>query len=135
MAEHVVVAVDFSPQWPVLHAAVERLCREGCRRVSLVHVLAEEYGRIPDETHRDHYQAELEAIASGLCSLGGTVQCEVRSGRVAHELLAAAQEHGADLIMLGKRGRNPLADLLLGSVAEAVCREATLPVLLIPTKR
>ncbi len=134
MADHVLVAVDFSSQWPALRAAIERLCEKGYRRMTLVHVLAEGYGRIPDTTHREHYVQELEAVAATLRGQGAEVNGEVRSGSVVNELLQAADEHGADLIAIGKRGRNPVIDLLLGSVAEGVCRHSRLPVLLIPVK-
>ena len=43
-----------------------------------------------------------------------------------------AREASADLTVIGKRGRNPMADLLLGSTAEAVARRARRPVLMVP---
>jgi len=42
-----------------------------------------------------------------------------------------AQNWQADLIVIGTHGRSGLTRLLLGSVAEGVVREATMPVLLI----
>ena len=42
-----------------------------------------------------------------------------------------AQNWMADLIVIGTHGRSGLTRLLLGSVAEGVVREATIPVLLI----
>lgn len=38
----------------------------------------------------------------------------------------------AELVVIGKRGRNPLGDLLLGSAAENICRSSSVPVLLVP---
>jgi len=43
----------------------------------------------------------------------------------------AAGEVQADLIVVGARGIGPIAKLLLGSVSQAVVREATLPVLVV----
>jgi nucleotide-binding universal stress UspA family protein len=53
----------------------------------------------------------------------------LRSGRAWEEILLAAAESKADLIVLGTHGRRGLGRLLLGSVAEKVVRMARLPVL------
>ena len=42
-----------------------------------------------------------------------------------------AQTWGADLIVIGTHGRTGLTRLLLGSIAEGIVREASMPVLLI----
>jgi len=47
-------------------------------------------------------------------------------------LLETANAENVDLLVLGKRGRNPLQQLLMGSVAEAACRGLDVPVLLVP---
>ncbi|BBP04435.1 universal stress protein [Sulfuriferula plumbiphila] len=51
--------------------------------------------------------------------------------RVATEIVEAAKEWPADLIVLGTHGRRGFVHLLLGSVAEDVVRMAATPVLLI----
>jgi nucleotide-binding universal stress UspA family protein len=48
----------------------------------------------------------------------------------ADQILASAEELGADFILLGARGHSGLAGLLLGSVADRVLRHAQCPVLL-----
>ncbi|MBW2279402.1 MAG: universal stress protein [Deltaproteobacteria bacterium] len=45
------------------------------------------------------------------------------------EIVEQAREQGADLIVMGTRGRTGLAHLLLGSTAERVIRRATAPVI------
>lgn len=57
------------------------------------------------------------------------VQTQVRVGGAAHEILAAAEERGADLIVLPTHGFSGLDRLLMGSVTEAVLRRAECPVL------
>jgi len=48
-------------------------------------------------------------------------------------ILATAHELGADLIVMATHGRSGLPHLLLGSVAEAIVRNANCPVLTIRT--
>ena len=57
----------------------------------------------------------------------------MRSGAPAQEIVAAAREAGADLIAMSTHGRGGLGRLIFGSVAEAVLREAEIPVLLMRT--
>lgn len=54
---------------------------------------------------------------------------QVTTGVPAEEILGAARDWGADLIVIGTHGRRGLAHLMLGSVAEAVVRGATVPVM------
>lgn len=48
-------------------------------------------------------------------------------------LLDYAKEHDVDLIVMGTHGRTGLGRLLMGSVAEAILRRATCPVLTLKT--
>jgi nucleotide-binding universal stress UspA family protein len=52
-------------------------------------------------------------------------------GAPADAILAYAQEHQTDLIVMSTHGRTGLARLVFGSVAESVLRRATCPVLLV----
>jgi nucleotide-binding universal stress UspA family protein len=72
-----------------------------------------------DERH-DHLRgAVAEAIAT-LRRAGMTAEGEVREGDPAHELVKAATEHSADMVVVGTRGLSTLGRLLLGSVARKV---------------
>lgn len=54
-------------------------------------------------------------------------------GDVATVVLQAAADFKADLLVMGTHGRRGFQRLLLGSVAERCVRQASLPVLLIPS--
>jgi nucleotide-binding universal stress UspA family protein len=58
------------------------------------------------------------------------VETRLERGDPASEILRTADEFGADLIVMGTHGRSGLGRLLMGSVAEAVLREAPSPVLI-----
>ena len=55
----------------------------------------------------------------------------MRDGDAAGEIIAAAEQRGADLIVLGSRGRTGLTRLLLGSVARNVLSGSTASVLVV----
>ena len=55
-------------------------------------------------------------------------------GQPAAEIVKAAKEWGADLIVIGSHGRRGLTRALLGSVAEVVMRHAHCPVLVVRPK-
>jgi nucleotide-binding universal stress UspA family protein len=57
------------------------------------------------------------------------VSTEVRTGNAAKEILEAARETNADLMVMGTRGRTGIAHIVMGSVAERVVRLAPCPVL------
>jgi nucleotide-binding universal stress UspA family protein len=71
----------------------------------------------------------LQRAAAGLAREGVDVASTVRSGAVASEILAAADEFGVDLLVVGSEGLSGVAGFLLGSVARNVAKHAHCPVL------
>ena len=62
----------------------------------------------------------------------GGAQCVVREGKnVATEIIACAQEVGADLIAMATHGHRGLSDVLRGSVASELRHISMLPVLMV----
>jgi nucleotide-binding universal stress UspA family protein len=59
-------------------------------------------------------------------------QVVIRTGRVSEGIAREAAAHVRPLIVMGSRGRGSVARLVLGSTSEAVLRNATAPVLLVP---
>jgi nucleotide-binding universal stress UspA family protein len=63
---------------------------------------------------------------------GGTVAgTHLRMGAVDLEILALAEELGADLIVMGSRGLGGVRRALMGSVSDSVVRHAHCPVLVV----
>jgi nucleotide-binding universal stress UspA family protein len=58
----------------------------------------------------------------------------VVTGAPVTEIVRYAQEHQADLIVMGTHGHGPIRRFLLGSVADRVLRAALCPVLTVPHK-
>jgi nucleotide-binding universal stress UspA family protein len=59
----------------------------------------------------------------------GDLRTVIKIGRPAEEIVRAATEYGADLIVIGNT-RGPIDKLMLGDVAQKVASAATVPVLL-----
>jgi nucleotide-binding universal stress UspA family protein len=73
----------------------------------------------------------LTAIAAEHLDGKVSYDVEVMTGDPAVEIMVAAAEHRADSIVMATHGRTGLSRLFLGSVAERVVRESTVPVLTI----
>lgn len=71
----------------------------------------------------------LEQISSALRRAGVTVDHRLLGGYPADSVLEHARATRADLIAMGTHGRRGLSHVLMGSVAEAVLRQAPCPVL------
>jgi len=82
------------------------------------------------ESKAEHHQIAADA-ATRLRKSGRTVDSETGDGDPAAEIIAVAQERGADLIVLGSRGRTGLIRLVLGSVARNVLSGSTASVLVV----
>ncbi len=63
--------------------------------------------------------------------MGVNADAGVREGDAATEILAAAAEFDADLIVMGTRGKTGLTQLILGSVARNVVSHATCSVMVV----
>lgn len=54
-----------------------------------------------------------------------------KQGAVGHEIIEAAKEFGASMIVMGTEGRTGFKRLQLGSVAESVVKESDVPVMVV----
>ena len=82
-----------------------------------------------EETVRREIGAFLAAAALPLQDRGWVVDLLAVRGRAATAIVATADEAGADLIVLGSRGRGSIRSMLLGSVSDEVAAEARQSVL------
>ena len=74
---------------------------------------------------------ELKPARKLLDDAGVKHNMVIRTGRVAQEIVACANEGKFELIVMGAKGRSAIADLLLGSVAQRVLATAKQPVVLV----
>lgn len=90
---------------------------------------------VPDDSEERRREA-AEALRAVAAAEGRPVTTLVREGAPGPEIIAAADEIGADLIVMSTHGRTGLARLLVGSVTEEVIRRSGRPVLVLrPSER
>lgn len=100
---------------------------DGSVEATLLHVFADR------ETAESTSIGQLPTGSMAQDSLqtsGVRVETMSRFGDPAEQILQAAEELDADMIVLGGRKRSPLGSLLFGSVSQAVTLDATRPVVI-----
>ena len=107
--------------------------------VSFVHVVDPKLAHAPETgilvpvllaDQKRQGQALLGATGARLTSLPPPCQF-LRVGEPSKEIIAAAREWSADLIVVGTHGRTGLTRVVLGSIAESVVRHAPCPVVVV----
>jgi len=139
---HLLLAVDFSKDTPLLLQRAADVAQRYGAQLSLVHVVEpviidpsyDVFPAVPLDIEQD-----LVGKASAqLRALGGEYRieaehCHVVVGSTKSEILRLAESYGVDLIVVGSHGRHGVA-LLLGSTANAVLHGAACDVLAVRIK-
>lgn len=127
---------DFSPEAERAFQLACSLSRDHGSRLILLHVapgrevLLGEFGMPPSPPEDDAaLQQRLQSLHCDSPPI--VVDRLLVQGEPAEQILAAARDSRCDLIVMGTHGRSGLPRLLMGSVAEAVLREAPCPVLIV----
>jgi nucleotide-binding universal stress UspA family protein len=87
-------------------------------------------GRSRPVEEREDRATAIQDIVERARRAGGRAAFLVWDGDPSEGILAAAAAEGADLIVMGTRGRGPVGRLL-GSVSDTVVRQADVPVLIV----
>lgn len=143
--QRILVGVDFSPESDAAIRTAIGFARAFDATITLLHVhelptmmngIVPGADRVTD-THELHDAAlaQLNELVSRLRASdpralegGITIATEVAGGLPAEVILERARTGKFDLVVVGTHGRTGLRRLLVGSVAEAVIRDATCPV-------
>jgi nucleotide-binding universal stress UspA family protein len=138
---HIVVATDLSdPSLPALAAAAAESLRAGCPVTALhciespVSVAGPEHGMamaatLPREVLDEVRRHAQKGLADAVAQVGLTGDQRILEGSPVVDIIETAKTLDADLVVIGTRGRTGLSRVVLGSVAEAVVRDAPCSVL------
>jgi nucleotide-binding universal stress UspA family protein len=136
----IVVPTDFSSCAEEAWAAAKRLAGAFGSELVLVHVLVEPafyagapfargIGQEVAAAARGWAEHELERWVEHAKGRGLKARAQLRVGVAHREIVDAATNERADLVVIGTHGRGGLDRALLGSVADRVIRLAPCPVL------
>ena len=137
------VATDFSTRAKSAEERAARLAAEHDARLILLHNLSGlALQRLRDRLLHDqdgsevrlqeHYRDALQRLAEDLAGRWGiAVTPQITTGHAHREISRTARENGADLVVVGAMGEHPVREFFLGSTAERVVRESTVPVLVV----
>lgn len=142
MVHRIVIAVDDTPSAKVALDWTRHLLKE--RRDSGESVTATLLNVIDGKVHEgvecfgvryDHEElGALRLFQSLLGPEDSEIETEVLAGQVAKTVMAAAEKHDADLIVVGTRHGGAVHQVLMGSVSQALAAERERPVAVIPAE-
>lgn len=131
----ILVATDFSKTSERAFTEALMIARENHAELSLVHVMNIDWRyqvlENPPEIDLEEQDAQerVKAFIHALAPDEQIAATLVRHGPVAQWVASLALQTGADLLVMGTRGRGGFSKLALGSTAEEVLRIAPCPVL------
>lgn len=147
LPNRLLVAADLSHGTLRVLQLASKLADRFDAEVTLVHIMDMSYTSLallnakPDEDNLQQrlIQTAAETLRTYLQANSDTLSTRIqhaplmlRMGEAAVELLNAADETNADLVILGRHTYSGLRRLLMGSTAEQVVRAADVPVLVVP---
>jgi len=138
--QKILLPSDFSDCSAEAARAARRLAEHFHSRVEVLHVVDEPAaldpmfrGEVPLEMLRgrmeQYAREEMERFLAGHFGGYPDVETRIASGVPYREILRAARESGAELIVIGTHGRTGVEHVIFGSTAEKVVRMAPCPVL------
>lgn len=138
--ERILCPLDFSEFSTRAYDYAQSLARHYEAKLFLEHVLAPMLPAYPSYVYPDmandlyqdlrvHAEQQLQEFVKARTRNGFALETCVCEGQVTDSILAFAQSHRVDLIVIGTHGRHGFDHLLLGSVTEKILRKARCPVL------
>ena len=140
----IVVALDFSDSTAdALDAALSLAGADAGARLHLLHVVPSAMPplwtdeppaldlRSVEQAWSDSALDQLTRLAASQPLDPGRVATAVEIGAPANQIVRYAEEHGADVIVLGSHGHGLVRRFLLGGVADKVVRQAPCAVLVV----
>jgi len=136
----ILAPVDFSDYSAKALDYVRAFTRQFGAEVILIHVveptvIPDNFGIVPPSYEEissalvKAAEGRMKELVRGLSDASDAVRSLVRTGRAPWEIVRAAEEVEADLIIITTHGYTGLKHVLMGSTAELIVRHAPCPVL------
>ena len=131
----VLCAVDFAPSSPATFAHALAMVHDSFGELTVLNVIDPAFSTTPPDTARASVEKALASLHGRIPPAVATwcaVHDEVRFGDTATEVLKAATEDQAQLIVVGAHARRPAVAAIVGSCADRIVRESPCAVLAVP---
>jgi nucleotide-binding universal stress UspA family protein len=138
MNKTIVLAVDTSGHVSAAAGMTRELCRDSGDNVIVLHVhefAVGRWGRMQVDCGEGEGERVVAEVVADLKGAGISADGEIREaqfGHIAANILAAADEHDARIVVLGTSGRTDMPHLRFGSVSHRLLHSARRPVLIVP---
>jgi nucleotide-binding universal stress UspA family protein len=132
----ILAPIDFSSYSGASLAFAARLAHQCGAELHVLHVEPPLLDAVAHSQHLDldgEARAAMTAFAKDVCPPNEVVpKYHVAAGGAADAICATASTCHADLVVIGPRGRSPLAATLLGSTTRGVLSHSPCPVAVVP---
>lgn len=143
---NLLLPVDFSDATERVIFTAEQLARAFSAKLWLLHCVGDDptvgvigeiptYVPVPDTPLPVRFPEEdrkLADLTASLIKRGVDAEGLLVGGSVIDSILAAADKHQVDLIVIGSHGHGALYELLVGTVTKAVLQNSGKPTLIVP---
>ncbi|WP_414548407.1 cation:proton antiporter [Anabaena sp. CCY 0017] len=117
-------AVDTSGLATAILTKVADLARRSNGEVIVLHIV-----NLPNQPEIQQLESQTQQLLADIRYKFVTI-----TGTVPEEIIHIAQKHHATAIIMGKRGHQPWAKVLIGSVSQAVLETSPIPVILVENR-
>ncbi len=141
MKKAIVLAVDTTSHVSAAADMTRELCRDSGDKVIVLHVhefATGRWGRMQVDCTEGEGEGIVDEIVADLKNAGITADGEIREARLGHiarNILTAADEYDARVVVLGSSGRTDVPYLPFGSVSHRLLHLARRPVLIVPGRQ
>lgn len=133
LLDRVLVTIDLSKASRSMLPLVQQLIDAGAKKMTLFHVVQSSKYSMADDRRFQEVRQRMEAYQAKLDAKGCEIDVHLHFGTTTYNILEAAREIDATLIVLGTTGKGYLRGATLGSTSEEVVKGSTRPLLLIPS--
>ena len=143
MFEKILIPTDFSDVAEKALAFAKQLKDAGTKEIVLLHVIKKssleviaqyssirDFEEVENEVEGDA-RKKISRIEKELKETGFQVKVRIETGFPFSEILRVENEENVSIIVIGSHGMSNIKEIFLGSVSEAVIRNAQKPVLVI----
>ena len=133
LLDRVLVTIALSKATKIMLPFVQQLIDAGAKEMTLFHVVQSSKYSMADDKRFQEVRRKMEAYLEKLEPRDCEIDVHLHFGTTTYNILEAAREIDATLIVLGTTGKGLLRGTTLGSTSEEVVKGSTRPLLLIPS--